>query len=490
MYHISDVKKYLKCPLMFYNHVHNEPEEFRPYVRLDEKLTELARLKLQVDQYFLGQKNDDKAVALQALKEYDWLIKARFEYDNLRVKVPFLHRTNLGYDVYFVYCGNYPKDDDIIFYTLTLWVLKNNHIYVNDCYILHFNSEYIRMDALDPEQLFIISKQFYNDNNKPQKDIKETIFAKMRNFSLILKEMSEIENGPKPKPIRTNKCTKRNKCLYYQDCFQDELAIEDNSILTLVTSQYKYQMLASGIKYLKDANIDLLEGTRQQYAQIQADINGGVFVDKHALNGWLANIHYPIAFLDFEWDTYAIPPYKGMKPYDVLCFEYSLHILNEDGSIDHHEYVGTQDCRQKLIEHMINDIGKKGSIIAYNANGAEKIRIQEMIKQFPQYANELWHIYYRMEDLQHPFMLGMVYNTKMKGTYSLKTLMSILDEKAYKSLDINQGMEAVFNWRQIDNGEGSDNEEILLHLKQYCAMDTYAMVKVFLKLQELAKDFS
>ncbi len=489
MYHISDVKKYLKCPLMFYNHVHNDAELFRPYVRLDEKLTELAREKLQVTEYFLGQKNDDKELALEALKKYDWLIKARFEYENLRIKVPFLHRTDFGYDIYFVYCGNYPKDDDILFYALTIWVLKNNHVYINNCYIMHFDANYVRKNELDPHALFIISDCFYNDSNKKQKNIKDTIYAKMRNYTMILKEMEEVEKGDKPKAVRTNKCTKRNKCLYYDECFDEESQIEDNSILTLVTSQYKYQMYESGIRYLKDANIDMIEGTRQQYAQIQADINGGVFVDKHALKGWLKNIRYPIAFLDFEWDTYAIPPYYGMKPYDVLCFEYSIHILNEDGSIDHHEYVGTKDCRQKLIENMINDIGKHGSIIAYNANGAEKIRLQEMIAQFPQYANELWHIYYRMEDLQQPFMLGMVYNTKMRGTYSLKTLMSILDEKAYKSLDIHQGMEAVFNWRQIDNEEDINSEEIMLHLKQYCAMDTFAMIKVFTKLQELAKDF-
>ena len=113
MYHISDVKKYLRCPLLFYNHVHNREDVYRPYVRLDEKLTELARQKLKVEEYFLGQKNDDKQLAIDALKQYDWLMKARFEYDNLRIKVPFLHRTSLGYDVYFVYCGNYPKNDDI-----------------------------------------------------------------------------------------------------------------------------------------------------------------------------------------------------------------------------------------------------------------------------------------------------------------------------------------------------------------------------------------
>ena len=489
MYHIADVKKYLKCPVLFYRSINNRNEEYKPYVRLDEALTLLACKKLGLSEYFLGQKNDDKSLALCALKNYEWLVKARFEYHNLRIKIPFLHKTNYGYDVYFVYCGNYCKDDDMQFYIQSIWVLKNNGIFINNIYIMHFNANYVRQDSLDPNELFIISDSFYNDSNMPTKNIKDTIYAKMRDYSDVIDEMEAFEKKAEIIPCRTNKCTRRSKCLYYDECFGKEKEYEDNSIITLVTSAHKYEMFNRGIKYLRDADISLLEGTRQQYAQIMADINGGVFVDKHALKSWLSEVHYPICFLDFEWETYAIPPYKAMKPYDVLPFEYSIHILNEDGTIDHHEYIGTGDCRKKLIENMINDIGKKGTIIAYNAVGAEMIRIQEMIRQFPEYTSPLMHIYYRMVDLQLPFSMGMYYNTKMRGTYSLKTLMSILDENAYRKLDIHQEMEAVFNWRKVDRAEVNNQEEVLLHLKQYCAMDTYAMVKVYQALIDIVKDF-
>ena len=37
--------------------------------------------------------------------------------------------------------------------------------------------------------------------------------------------------------------------------FSDRKTIADNSILTLVSSQYKYDMFEDGIKYLKDADL-------------------------------------------------------------------------------------------------------------------------------------------------------------------------------------------------------------------------------------------
>ena len=52
MYHIADVKKYLKCPVLFYRSINNRNEEYKPYVRLDEALTLLACKKLGLSEYF------------------------------------------------------------------------------------------------------------------------------------------------------------------------------------------------------------------------------------------------------------------------------------------------------------------------------------------------------------------------------------------------------------------------------------------------------
>ena len=80
MFHISDCKKYTRCPRLFANEMQAEKRKFQPFVRLDEEVSELACIKLGVTNHFLGKQGDDASLAMNALQEYDWLVKARFEY--------------------------------------------------------------------------------------------------------------------------------------------------------------------------------------------------------------------------------------------------------------------------------------------------------------------------------------------------------------------------------------------------------------------------
>ena len=153
--------------------------------------------------------------------------------------------------------------------------------------------------------------------------------------------------------------------------------------------------------------------------------------------------------------------------------------MHEDGRIEHEVYLNIHDNRKDMAEHLIHSIPKEGTVLAYNAEGAEKIRIQELADMYPEYAKDLLHINARMEDLQLPFSTGVIYDTRMKGQWSLKTIMAMMDDPGYHNLDIQQGMDAVFEWRNLDkNVDTEDVEKSIADLKAYCGMDTYAMTVV------------
>ena len=479
MYHISDVKKYNRCPRLFLNDQVMKDTKFESFIRLDETVSNLVIQKLNIQDYFLGERNDPKERVLNELENYEWFVKARFEYKDLRVKVPFLHKTNKGYEVYFVFIGLYPRADDIQFYTNTIWVLEGNGIEVNDIKMIHLNADYVRQDELDVNDLFVISDYFYTDNHNPKILIRDAVESRMVDLTHTLKKMNETTFDTLEEPIRSPKCMGRMKCRHFDDCFHPEM-VPDNSILNLVGARYRYDMEKEGKIYLKDADIERIEGSRIQYAQIMADINGGLFIDRFAMQSWLRNVEYPITFLDFEWERFAIPPYPGMKPYDVLPFEYSIHIMHEDGSLTHKCFLSIHDDRRALAKQLIEDIPQEGTIFAYNAIGAETIRIQELANQFPEYEKELLNMNERMKDLQFPFENGLVYDTRMSGSWSLKTIMNMLDDKGYSDLNIAQGMDAVYQWRILDREEDdSRTREIIQELKEYCSMDTYAMSVIY-----------
>ena len=483
VYHISQLKKYEKCRRLFVLEELCEKEPYHPFVRMDEELTKLVLKKLGVDDYFLGSRGDDSEIVLKELDNYKWIVKARFEYKGLRVKIPILHKVGDKYDVYFIYVGLYPKVFEASFYYDNLWVLKANGIEVNNVFIVYLNKDYVREDELDPDKLFNITTELFNSKNNPTLPIKEALKSidYEMNLEKDLKEMHRlIDEGIVPKAKKINGCIGRQRCKYYYSCFPNEEDEKDNSILTLNGSRYKTQMKKDGIYRLANADEELIEGTKIQYSQIMADKLNKTFVDKLALSQWLKGVEYPISFIDFEWERFAIPPYKGMKPYDVLPFEYSIHILYEDGRVENEVFLSIQDDRLELTKRLINDVPKEGTIIAFNATGAESLRIQELAEQFPQYEEELLSMNKRLKDLQIPFETGIVYDIRQRGLWSLKTIMSILDESSYKKLDIHDGMNAVFSWRDLDyDTESIDKEKIVKDLKEYCAMDSYAMLVIY-----------
>ena len=103
MYHISDCRKYIRCPHLFVYKEEAESSTYIPFVLLDESMTELVKKRLGITDCFEGKRGDEASLALQALSNSEWLVNARFEHDRLRVKMPFMHKNEEGWDLYFLF---------------------------------------------------------------------------------------------------------------------------------------------------------------------------------------------------------------------------------------------------------------------------------------------------------------------------------------------------------------------------------------------------
>ena len=470
-YHISDIKKYMRCERIYF-YSKDENSAFQPYLRSDESINDLLIEYLGISNCFKGVKNDNPERFISEINNYEWFCHPRLTDGDLRINVPFLHKTDDGYDVFFIYYGTIIKELDLITYRVSLSVLNKNGIKVNKVKLIYLNGEYINNGEIEPSKLFNIIEEYKG------RKIKEIILENDCDYSYIIKKMSSIDCIQIPAK-KCKYCRQNGLCEYYSKCFPNEKDIEDDSVLTLVSSKNKNIMFENGIDSLKNVDIDLIEGNRVQFAQIMASKNNGLFIDKPALKNWLNKIDSkPISFIDFEWDRYLIPPYINMRPMDVLCFEFALYYLDENGKMEHRTFVGTGDCRKEFIEGLINYLPKQGPILAYNADGAEKIRLDELGNMFPEYKQQLEEIKNRFIDLAIPFIEGLVYDIRMRGNYTLKKLVDIVSDYSYSDLEIFDGMEAVYNWRNIDKGS-IDEEKIIDNLKEYCSLDAYGLFLVY-----------
>ena len=483
--HVSDIKRFLRCPRLYHLSLENRLK-FHLYFNISTDINVSIAKKLKIEKYYVGLPNQESSDTFLAANDYNWIFKARFSYKGLRIRVPLLYIDSDRCDVYSILFSTQALEDEGKNMAYIRQVLEGNNLKIDNYYILFLNKDYVFEDCLDDEKLWLLTDQFIRDG-KECGNIKDYV----ENFDLDLDEIlymmdtSEIEL-----PVRTNKCTGKNRCPFYYDCFPIEKTIADNSILTLVSSQYKYDMFEDGIKYLKDADLKKVEGNKVQMAQIQADLNGGLYVDEKALADWLSQLKLPISFIDFEWDLFPIPPYKDMKVMDVLVFQYSLHVF--DGKkLSHYEFIGEGDNRKQLVLSLLENIPVEGSVVAYNATGAEKLRIKEFADYFPECSEKLLEINERLIDMAIPFTSGFVYDIKMRGSITLNSIENMIDDSCtYDDLEVSDGMQAVKMHREMSKCKNEKQKQLYKEqLLQYCGLDSYSLYKIYKWLNKVLSDY-
>ena len=82
---------------------------------------------------------------------------------------------------------------------------------------------------------------------------------------------------------------------------------------------------------------DKLTRTHRQWLQISGDdLNEqGFWFDRGLFSREIDSWQWPINLIDFETSRTALPFHRGGKPYGLVAFQWSHHVLNEDGRLEH-----------------------------------------------------------------------------------------------------------------------------------------------------------
>ncbi|WP_242602444.1 DUF2779 domain-containing protein [Legionella rowbothamii] len=154
----------------------------------------------------------------------------------------------------------------------------------------------------------------------------------------------------------------------YKECWAEALQYRDSdfqdaTILDLWAYPKKDECLKSGLIKLKDFDeSDLqtksdgkpgLSQSERQWLQIEKVKNADneVWLDKQGLKDEIASWTYPLHFIDFETAMMPIPFKKGMHPYQGVAFQFSHHIIDQQGNIEHFgEYLNTEPGIDPSIE--------------------------------------------------------------------------------------------------------------------------------------------
>ncbi|WP_458405442.1 DUF2779 domain-containing protein [Methanobrevibacter sp.] len=418
------------------------------------------------------------------------ITEASFSYDNNFCSVDILKNDSDGVEIYEVKSATEIKPyylDDVAY---QYFVLSNLGITVKKASIIYLNNDtYIRGKELDINQLFNVEDVTFEALEK-QVEVKN-------NIDMINNIMKTQDGDNEPlTDIWVNCLDKDNPCVFWDYCTRD-LPKPNVFDIVLMKKTRKFEKYYEGVISFEDLENDDDITTPRFVEQIDFELHDREpKIEKNAIDEILDSLKYPLYFIDYETCQYAVPEFEGTKAYQQIPFQYSLHIIQEEGApLKHKEFlaeVGDENIIRHFAESMINDMPKNGSVIIYN-NSFEPARNREIAEMYPDLKDEMERINANIVDFMVPFKSRKYYTKEMEGSYSIKKVLPALfpddDELDYTKLPgVHKGDEAANAFLTLNEKTPEEQKEIREGLLRYCELDTYAMVKIWEKFKEVTGD--
>lgn len=393
-----------------------------------------------------------------------------FLFDDVRVRVDILPRTARGrHDLVEVKSTTSVKEEHIPDVAIQLYVLEGAGVKVGRACLAHLNKEYVYPGGVyDIHQLFAVE------------DVTDRVRQYLPGVPAALAEMRLALSGPEAPEIKPGRqCASPHDCPLVDYCHESrtghpvvQLPRASQGLLALLE--------AAGIEDIGDIDAAFAGLNPLQRRVRDCVVNDRSYLNP-AIHRELAGLEHPVHFLDFESFNPALPLYTGTRPYQVIPFQWSDHVLDPGGKLTHREFLhdGHGDPREPLARSLIKALGRSGSIVVYS--GFEETRIRELSEALPHLASDLLALLDgRIVDL-HPLVRNNCYHPDFHGSFSLKAVLpALVPDLGYDDLDITDGQEASLAYAEMIDPATPDRrrQEIREDLLSYCGRDTEAMVRL------------
>jgi predicted RecB family nuclease len=396
------------------------------------------------------------------------LFEAAFTYNGVRVRADILERRSDGtWNLIEVKSSTSVKGVYVLDVAVQYYVIHGAGLDIAKAGIMHINKDYVYDGTkLDLKSLFSFS------------DLTEEVISRQTEISdrlKTLKEMLRAPDGPKITPSRF--CTSPYLCEFWEHCTRN---MPEFWVVQLngITKEKLESLETLGVQDIRDIPSSFPLDDIQ--SRIRSCVIKGEEYLSPELGSELKDVAYPVHFLDFETVAPAIPRYPDTRPYQMIPFQWSDHILQQDGTLEHREYLSDEDIdpREEFARSLVQALGGEGSIFCYTFY--EKRVIEELAEHIPRLSGRLRAVLSRFKDF-HSLIRRFFYHPHFYGSFSLKSVLpALVPDMKYEDLAIHDGNQASLEYlRMIDSSTPvMEKQEIKRNLKKYCGQDTFAMVKI------------
>lgn len=422
---------------------------------------------IEVGQNDSGGLEDVLGLSQEALKAHRPLFEPTFEYQGSFARADILDPVDDdAWDLIEVKSSTSVKDVYISDLAFQSFVYAGAGLKIRRCFLLLIDSDYVRQRDIIPARLF------------KREDVTAKVSAMARTVKTSLDKMFETIRLPNEPQVQIGPhCGDPYPCPLHDRCWS---FLPPDNVLTLYRGGRKgFKLLADGITAIKDIPADF-PLTANQEIQRRVAVTGEPHVTKDAITRFLRQVEYPASYLDFETFSTAIPLFDGMRPYQQVPFQFSLHVVGAPGAApEHHMFLaeGRTDPRPQFLQRLRECLPQSGSVVAYNAQ-FELARLRECSDALPEFQTWVTGIEARIVDLLKPFRAFRYYHPDQEGSASMKAVLPALAGRGYGHLDIQEGGTASLEFLRVTFGDVDEAERrrVRRQLEEYCGQDTEGMI--------------
>lgn len=316
-----------------------------------------------------------------------------------------------------------------------------------------------------------------------ENDLTEEAFSRAEEVQGWIAQARDVAAKTSEPDIGTgDHCSSPFECGFYDYCSRNDPQPEyPVHWLPRFSSAKRNELAEQGVDDLRHVPDDWLNGAQQRVKD--HTLSNTVYFDAAAAATDLAPYSYPAYFLDFESIQFAVPVWKGTRPYQQICFQFSLHTLDASGRLKHEAFLDLSgnDPSEAFANALVAACRKRGPVFVYNA-AFEKTRISELAERYPHLAEPLLAINERIVDLL-PIARARYYHPSQQGSWSIKKVLpAVVPELRYDNLDgVQDGGMAMDAFLEgiHPNTSSARKAQIEQQLLAYCGLDTYAMVRLW-----------
>jgi len=356
-------------------------------------------------------------------------------------------------------------------------VLSRGGMDVASACLAHINRDYVfQGGSIDVRRFFRI-----RNLTRRVENLQHDLTFRLRAFFSVLNQ-HKAPNLP-----AGSHCTDPVTCEFYDRC-NPPRPHDHIGYLPRIHASAMEQLEEMGVESIRDIpdDFDLTEIQRRAAECVQT----GEPWYSDELGEVLSGLKYPLYFADFETINPAIPRFAGMRPYDQLPFQWSVHLLMKPSATpEHHEFLATDttDPRREFITSLCSALGKSGSIVVYSA--FESQRLSELAAWLPEFSGRIKKIQRRLWDLL-PVIRKHTYHPKFAGSFSIKSVLpTLVPGMTYDGMEVADGTHAGLAWESLVRGslDQSERDRIRKALLEYCGQDTLALVRILEKVQSSSR---